>query len=51
MALTGRCRLLLVHFPITLVGEYEIACSEFCGHGHGQMKAALLSISATRTNQ
>jgi heme/copper-type cytochrome/quinol oxidase subunit 2 len=31
-------------------GEYEIACSEFCGHGHGQMKAAFLSISATRTN-
>jgi cytochrome c oxidase subunit 2 len=31
-------------------GEYEIACSEFCGYGHGQMKAAFLSISPTRTN-
>jgi cytochrome c oxidase subunit 2 len=31
-------------------GEYEIACSEFCGRGHGQMKAALVSVSAARTN-
>ena len=37
-------------FTASAAGEYEIACSEFCGHGHGQMKAALLSISATRTN-
>jgi cytochrome c oxidase subunit II len=32
-------------------GEYEIACSEFCGHGHGQMKAALVIVSATRMNR
>jgi heme/copper-type cytochrome/quinol oxidase subunit 2 len=37
-------------FTAPAAGEYEVACSEFCGHGHGQMKAALLSISATRTN-
>jgi cytochrome c oxidase subunit 2 len=37
-------------FNAPAAGKYEIACSEFCGHGHGQMKAALLSISATRTN-
>ena len=30
-------------------GEYEIACSEFCGRGHGQMRAALVSVSAVRT--
>ena len=32
-------------------GEYEVACSEFCGHGHGQMKAALVIVSATRMNR
>ena len=37
-------------FTASAAGEYEIACSEFCGHGHGQMKAAFLSISPTRTN-
>jgi cytochrome c oxidase subunit II len=28
-------------------GRYEIACSEFCGSGHRQMKAALVSVAAT----
>ena len=37
-------------FTAPAAGEYEIACSEFCGRGHGQMKAALLSTSATRTS-
>jgi cytochrome c oxidase subunit II len=37
-------------FTAPEAGEYEIACSEFCGHGHGQMKAVFLSISATKTN-
>jgi hypothetical protein len=32
-------------------GRYEIACSEFCGSGHGQMKAALVSIGPTQTNR
>jgi cytochrome c oxidase subunit II len=31
-------------------GRYEIACSEFCGSGHGQMKAALVSVGPTRTH-
>jgi cytochrome c oxidase subunit 2 len=30
-------------------GRYEIACSEFCGHGHGQMKAELVSVAPTRS--
>jgi cytochrome c oxidase subunit 2 len=38
-------------FTAPAAGEYEIACSEFCGRGHGQMKASLVSISATRTNR
>jgi heme/copper-type cytochrome/quinol oxidase subunit 2 len=38
-------------FTAPAAGEYEIACSEFCGRGHGQMKAALVSTSATRTNR
>jgi len=38
-------------FTAPAAGEYEIACSEFCGRGHAQMKAALVSISATRTNR
>jgi len=36
-------------FIAPAAGEYEIACSEFCGRGHGQMKAALVSVSAVRT--
>jgi cytochrome c oxidase subunit 2 len=27
-------------------GEYDIACSEFCGSGHGHMRAALVSGAA-----
>ena len=38
-------------FTAPAAGEYEIACSEFCGRGHGQMKAALVSIAVTRTNR
>ena len=30
-------------------GRYQIDCSEFCGSGHGQMKAALVSVAATPT--
>jgi cytochrome c oxidase subunit 2 len=37
-------------FTAPAAGEYEIACSEFWGRGHAQMKAALVSISVTRTN-
>ena len=38
-------------FTAPAAGEYEIACSEFCGRGHGQMKAALVSTSVTKTNR
>jgi heme/copper-type cytochrome/quinol oxidase subunit 2 len=30
-------------------GRHEIACSESCGSGHGQMKAALISVAAVTT--
>src|SRR5262245_17720412 len=33
------------------VGRYDVACSEFCGSGHGQMKAALISAAPVRTNR
>jgi cytochrome c oxidase subunit 2 len=40
-----------VDFTAPPPGRYEIACSEFCGSGHGQMKAALVSIGATPTTR
>jgi cytochrome c oxidase subunit 2 len=40
----------MAEFTAPAAGEYEIACSEFCGRGHGQMKAGLVSFSHTRTN-
>jgi cytochrome c oxidase subunit II len=39
----------VVEFTAPRAGRYEVACSEFCGSGHGQMKAALVSIAATPT--
>ena len=39
----------VVEFIAPRAGRYDIACSEFCGSGHGQMKAALVSIAATPT--
>jgi cytochrome c oxidase subunit 2 len=38
-----------VEFTAPPAGRYEIACSEFCGSGHGQMKAALISSAAVTT--
>jgi cytochrome c oxidase subunit 2 len=38
-------------FTAPAAGEYEIACSEFCGRGHGRMRAALVSVSVTKTNR
>jgi len=38
-----------VEFTAPPAGRYEIACSEFCGSGHGQMKAALISVAAVMT--
>ena len=36
-------------FIAPAAGEYEVACSEFCGHGHGQMKAMVVIVPAVRT--
>src|SRR5580765_3857091 len=41
-----------VTFVAPPAGEYEIACSEFCGSGHAHMKATLISVTGpTRTNR
>jgi len=40
-----------VEFTAPAVGQYEIACSEFCGSGHGHMKAALISVAPVTTNR
>ena len=40
-----------VEFTAPPAGRYEVACSEFCGAGHGQMKAALVSVAATRAGR
>jgi cytochrome c oxidase subunit II len=37
-----------VEFTAPPAGRYQIACSEFCGRGHGQMKAELVSVGAGR---
>lgn len=37
-----------VEFDGPPAGTYEIACSEFCGSGHGHMKAALVSHAPGR---
>jgi cytochrome c oxidase subunit II len=36
-----------VAFTAPAAGRYAIACSEFCGSGHGQMTAALVSVGVT----
>src|SRR5437773_7809342 len=38
-----------VEFVAPPPGRFEIACSEFCGNGHGQMKAALISAAPVMT--
>jgi cytochrome c oxidase subunit 2 len=38
-------------FTAPAAGRYEIACSEFCGSGHGRMKAALVSVGPTQTSR
>jgi cytochrome c oxidase subunit 2 len=40
-----------VEFTAPAAGRYEITCSEFCGSGHGQMKAALVSVGPTQTSR
>ena len=36
-----------VEFVAPPPGHYEIACSEYCGAGHGHMRASLVSVSST----
>jgi cytochrome c oxidase subunit II len=40
-----------VEFTAPSPGRYPIACSEFCGSGHGQMTAALVSIASVTTSR
>ena len=40
-----------VDFTAPPEGRYEILCSELCGFGHGQMKAALVSIGPIQTSR
>jgi len=40
-----------VEFTAPAAGRYEIACSEFCGSGHSQMKAALVSVASAQTSR
>jgi cytochrome c oxidase subunit II len=40
---------IVAEFIAPSAGRYEVACSEFCGSGHGQMKAALVSVAPTTT--
>jgi heme/copper-type cytochrome/quinol oxidase subunit 2 len=35
---------MIVEFTAPRPGRYEVACSEFCGSGHRQMRAALVSV-------
>jgi cytochrome c oxidase subunit II len=41
----------IVEFVAPAAGRYEIACSEFCGIGHGQMKATLVSTPTTQLSR
>jgi cytochrome c oxidase subunit II len=41
----------IVEFVAPSPGRFEIACSEFCGSGHGQMKAALISVAPVTTTR
>jgi len=41
----------MVEFVAPSPGRFEIACSEFCGSGHGQMRAALISVASPSTSR
>ena len=40
-----------VEFTAPAAGHYDIACSEFCGFGHGHMKAELISVAPVTTTR
>jgi len=42
---------LAVAFTAPPPGRYPIACSEFCGSGHGQMTATLVSVASVTTSR
>src|SRR5262249_21156283 len=42
---------IVIDFIAPPPGRFDIECSEFCGNGHTRMKAALISVAATVTNQ
>jgi len=42
---------IIVEFVAPTPGRFEIACSEFCGSGHGQMKAVLISVAPVTTSR
>jgi cytochrome c oxidase subunit II len=42
---------IVAEFIAPSAGRYEVACSEFCGSGHLQMKAALVSVAPTTTHR
>jgi cytochrome c oxidase subunit 2 len=42
---------MVVEFVAPSPGRFEIACSEFCGGGHGKMKAALISVAPVTTSR
>jgi len=41
---------IIVEFVAPLPGRFDVACSEFCGTGHGHMKAALISVRPLQDN-
>lgn len=41
----------VMEFTAPRAGRYDIACSEFCGLGHAQMRAALVSMAPTQTSR
>jgi heme/copper-type cytochrome/quinol oxidase subunit 2 len=41
----------VVEFVAPPPGRFEVACSEFCGSGHGQMKAAVISVAPVTTSR
>lgn len=41
----------IVEFVAPSPGRFEIACSEYCGLGHGQMRAALISVTPVTTSR
>jgi cytochrome c oxidase subunit 2 len=39
----------VVEFTAPRPGRYDVGCSEFCGSGHGDMRAVVVSVAAPPT--